>query len=121
MLVVLLIFYIATTVFKQSQPKLNITVPNSTTAKPTQDTVPSTLYVTADDKIFLDDQPVEPDKLGEVLKSKKDANPDFKLATKIDEKASFKVLTQLFDAAKIANIPEIQAYMAPKAAGGPAQ
>ena len=116
-LVVLLIFYIATTVFKKSQPKINITVPNSTTATTTQETVPSTLYVTADDKIFLDDVPVDPDKLGELLKSKKDANPAFKLAMKADTKMTFGTLTKVYDAARFANIPDIQAYTAPKPAG----
>src|SRR5271154_1305155 len=77
-LVVLLIFYIATTVFKKSEPKITITVPKSTQAKSTNETPPSIIFVSADSKIFLDDAPVDPDNLGELLKSKVASNPDFK-------------------------------------------
>src|SRR5271154_3939855 len=77
-LVVLLIFYIATTVFKKSQPKLNIVVPPSTTAKVSQDSQPSTIYVTSDSKIYLDDTLVDPDQLGDLLKDKLKGNPAFK-------------------------------------------
>ena len=59
--VVLLIFYIATTVFKKAQPRviIKIIVPQSTTAKPTEDTPPTILYITADSKIFLGDKLVD--------------------------------------------------------------
>ena len=79
-LVVLLIFYIATTVFKKSEPKITIVVPKSTTAKTTEETPPSIIYVTTDGKTFLDDAPVDPDQLGDLLKSKIAANAAFKVA-----------------------------------------
>src|SRR5271156_78745 len=88
-LVVLLIFYIATTVFKKSEPKITIKVPESTTAKTTESTPPSIIYVTSDSKIFLDDAPVEAEQLGDLLKSKIAANPAFKVAMKADTKAPF--------------------------------
>ena len=116
-LTVLLIFYIATTVFKRTEPKLNIVVPPSTTAKTTQDTVPSTVYVTADSKVFLDDTPVDPDKLGELLKSKKAANADFKLAMKCDQNAPFKIIVKVMDASNQAGITNLSTYMNAKAAG----
>ena len=118
-LVVLLIFYIATTVFKKSEPKIIIKVPESTTAKTTQETPPSIIYVTSDSKIFLDDAPVEPDQLGGLLKSKIAANPSFKVAMKADTKAPFGVITKVMDAAHIAGIGDLPTFMeTSKAPGG---
>ena len=120
-LVVLLIFYIATTVFKKSEPKIIIKVPESTTAKTTQEAPPSIIYVTADSKIFLDDAPVEPAQLGELLKSKIAANPAFKVAMKADTKAPFGVITKVMDAAHIAGIGDLPTFMeTAKAPGGSA-
>lgn len=118
-LVVLLIFYIATTVFKRTEPKLNIVVPPSTTAKSTQDTVPSTIYVTADSKVYFDDTPVDPDKLGDLLKGKKAANPNFKLAMKCDQGAPFKIVVKMMDAANEAGITNISTYMDAKKGANP--
>ena len=109
-LVVLLIFYIATTVFKKSQPKINIVVPSSTQGKATQDVLPSIIYVTEDSKIFLDDAPVDPDQLGELLKSKLAANPDYKVAMKADTKAPFGMITKVLDAAHVAGIPNLPTF-----------
>jgi biopolymer transport protein ExbD len=116
-LVVLLIFYIATTVFKRTEPKLNIKVPGATTAKSTQDTIPDTVYVTSDSKIYFNDTSVDPDKLGELLKSKKGTNTDFKLAMKCDQGAPFKIVVKIMDAANQAGITNISTYMATKPAG----
>jgi biopolymer transport protein ExbD len=110
-LVVLLIFYIATTVFKKSEPKIVIKVPQSTTAKSTQEAPPSIIFVTADSKIFLDDTPVEPEQLGQMLKDKLAANPTFKVAMKADTKAPFGVITKVMDAAHIAGIGDLPTFM----------
>jgi len=117
-LVVLLIFYIATTVFKKSEPKITITVPKSTQAKVTNSTPPSIIYVTADSKIFFDDAPVDAENLGELLKGKIASNPDFKVAMKADTKAPFGVIAQVMDAAHYANISDLSTFMTPKPATG---
>jgi biopolymer transport protein ExbD len=109
-LVVLLIFYIATTVFKKSQPKIIIKVPNSTTAKASETTPPSIIYVTSDSKIYLDDAPVEPEQLGELLKSKIAANPSFKVAMKADTQAPFGAITKVLDAAHIAGLSDLPTF-----------
>jgi len=110
-LVVLLIFYIATTVFKKSEPKITIKVPESTTAKTTKETPPSIIYVTSDSKIFLDDAPVDAAQLGDLLKSKMAANPAFKVAMKADTKAPFGAITKVMDAAHIAGIGDLPTFM----------
>ena len=117
-LVVLLIFYIATTVFKKSQPRIVIKVPDSTTAKATDTTPPSIIYVTSDSKIFLDDAPVEPDQLGDLLKSKIAADPSFKVAMKADTEAPFGVITKVMDAAHIAGIGDLPTFMETSKAPG---
>jgi biopolymer transport protein ExbD len=118
-LVVLLIFYIATTVFKRSEPKINIVVPPSTQAKSTTETLPSTIYVTSDSKIFFNDAPIDADKLGDLLKSKMDANPEFKVAMKADKNAPFGIITKVMDAANYAHIPNLPTYMDAKPAPAP--
>ncbi len=117
-LVVLLIFYIATTVFKRSEPKINIVVPPSSRATTTKDTQPSIIYVTADSKMFLDDTPIEPDQLGDLLKSKIAANPAYKVAMKADTKAPFGMITKVMDAAHTAGITDLPTFMDAHAAGG---
>ncbi len=110
-LVVLLIFYIATTVFKKPQPTINIVVPDSSHATTTQETPPSIIYVTADSKVFLDNVPVEPEQLGDQLKTKLSGNANFKVAMKADTKAPFGLITKVFDAAHEAGIANIQTFM----------
>jgi biopolymer transport protein ExbD len=117
-LVVLLIFYIATTVFKKSEPRIKIVVPSSTQAKTTTDTPPSIIYVTEDGKIFLDDAPVDVDKLGDMLKSRLAADPNFKVAMKADTKAPFGAIVQVLDAAHAANISDLPTFSTPKPAEG---
>jgi biopolymer transport protein ExbD len=117
-LVVLLIFYIATTVFKKPQPTINIVVPPSETATAAKETPPSIIYVTEDSKIYLDDAPVDPEQLGDLLKGKMAANPDFKVAMKADTKAPFGVITKVMDAAHIAGISNLQTFMQSDKASG---
>jgi len=116
-LVVLLIFYIATTVFKRNEPKLNIVVPESTHAKPSQDKQPSTIYVTAQSKIYLDDVLVDdPDKLSDLLKARLDADPTYKVALRADKDAPFGVITKVMEAANaahISNLPTVLQTAAP--------
>ena len=110
-LVVLLIFYIATTVFKKPQPTINIVVPASTTATTTQETPPSIIYVTTDSKIYLDDVLVDPELLGDMLKQKMAANPNFKVAMQADKEAPFGIITKVMDAAHVAGITNLQTFM----------
>jgi biopolymer transport protein ExbD len=112
-LVVLLIFYIATTVFKRSQPKISIVVPNSTRAAATREATPAIIYVTADSKMYLEDQPVDPDQLGDILKSKLAADPTYKVALKSDTKAPFGLIVKVLDAAHAAGIPNIDTFANP--------
>ena len=112
-LVVLLIFYIATTVFKKTQHNISIVIPHSSHVTTALDQTPSTIYVTKDGTISLDDQTVEADKLGDLLKSKKAADPDYKVYLKSDEGATFGTLVKVMDAARDAGINDLQTYATP--------
>lgn len=117
-LVVLLIFYIATTVFKRSQPHIPIHLAVSPYTTSAPDMPPSILSVTADDQIFLDGAPVEVEKLGDVLKSKVAADPQFKIAMKPDTKMTFGTLAKVMAAARYAGMGNLDTFVdAPKPEG----
>jgi biopolymer transport protein ExbD len=124
-LVVLLIFYIATTVFKKTQHNISIAIPQSSHVTTAVDQAPSTIYLTKDGKVSLDDTDVEIDKLGDLLKSKKAANPDYKVYLKSDGGATFDMMVKIMDAARDAGIDNLQTYATPAPAangdtgGGP--
>ena len=112
-LVVLLIFYIATTVFKKSEPKINIVVPSSTHAGVSKDAAPSIIYITADSKMYLDDTEVQPDQLANLLKERMGKDPQYKVAMKADTKAPFGMITKVMDAAHTAGIPNLPTFTSP--------
>lgn len=119
-LVVLLIFYIATTVFKRSEPKINIVVPSSTQATTTKGTTPSILYLTSDSKMYLDDAPIDPDQLGDILKARMTANSSYQVAMKADTKAPFGMIVKAMDAAHKAGITNLPTFSAPDTGAAPA-
>ncbi len=116
-LVVLLIFYIATTVFKKSEPKINIVVPSSTHAGVSKDASPSIIYITSDSKMYLEDVEVKPDELADLLKAKIAKDPHYKVALKADTKAPFGMITKVMDAAQTAGIPNLPTFTSPAAGG----
>jgi len=116
-LVVLLIFYIATTVFKKAEPKIKIVLPDSHRAVATPTTPPTILFVTEDSKLFLGDTPVEIDKLGDILKDKMTADPNFKVAMKADTKAPFGFIVKVMDAAHSAGLGDLPTFMNTDKAG----
>jgi biopolymer transport protein ExbD len=112
-LVVLLIFYIATTVFKKSEPRINIVVPPSTRAGVSKDATPSIIYITNDSKMYLDDAEIQPAQLADMLKSKIAADPSYKVAMKADTKAPFGMIVQVMDAAHTAGISNLPTFTSP--------
>ncbi|HEX4139266.1 MAG TPA: biopolymer transporter ExbD [Candidatus Methylacidiphilales bacterium] len=109
-LVVLLIFYIATTVFKKTEHNFHIAVPKYEHAAPAPDVAPTTIYVTKDSKIYLGDELMDPDLLGDTLKSKMAADPNFKVALKADTDAPFGAITKVMSAARSAGIADLPTY-----------
>jgi biopolymer transport protein ExbD len=120
-LVVLLIFYIATTVFKKTEHDFHISVPKYSKPAPATETAPTIIYVTKDSKTYLGDQLVDPDLLTDLLKSKIAADPNFKVAMKADTDAPFGAVTKVMDSARQAGITDLPTYATPadnNASGG---
>jgi biopolymer transport protein ExbD len=118
-LVVLLIFYIVTTVFKKPQPVAKIQLPDSRHTTTAQGPPPDTLYLTADKKLFLEDVPIDIDKLADILKAKKAANPDYQVALKADEGVPFGMFIKVTDAMTSSGMKDLTTYMNnPAPAGG---
>jgi biopolymer transport protein ExbD len=98
-LIILLIFLVVNTTFKQAQSALNISLPTSremALGTPAADTALS-LSVTKDEKIFLADIEIPTADLPAALVKMKTDQPNAKLQLKVDEKASFGLLIQLWD------------------------
>ncbi|MBE7496197.1 MAG: biopolymer transporter ExbD [Verrucomicrobiaceae bacterium] len=99
-MVILLIFFIATTTFKKQKVEVKITLPESkalggAAATPEART---TITVTKDQKIFLDARPVELDKLAIALTSLKEAKPGAKLELEADTESNLGLLVKIWDA-----------------------
>jgi biopolymer transport protein ExbD len=107
---ILVIFLVATTVFKAAQPVVKIDLPESSQAKPAADQQPVILSVTADEKIFLGEAEVPLERLAETLKEKLKASPDFKVAMSASKQAPFGTIVKVMDAAKTAGIRQLPTF-----------
>lgn len=99
-LIILLIFLVVNTTFKEAQTALNVSLPTSremVLGKTAADSRLS-LTVTEDEKIHLAGQETSLADLPAALTGMKAGNPDAKLELRVDEKASFGFLIGLWDA-----------------------
>jgi len=110
-LAILLIFVIVTTTFKRDQPAVVINLPDSrtATAAPAQSD-PAILSISADQKIFLDNKPVELSDLKQALIDMLAATPDRTLALNADKAAPFGFVVSVMDALKEANVKNVPAF-----------
>jgi biopolymer transport protein ExbD len=116
-LVILLIFFIATSTFKKTQPQLEINLPESktATAAPAAKTEPIVLRVKAADQITLDDKPVTLSNLATALSAARKQDPRRAIAMQADKQAPFGVVVQVLDALKQAGVKNIPAFTQPEA------
>jgi biopolymer transport protein ExbD len=110
-LAILLIFVIVTTTFKRDQPAVVINLPDSKTASaaPTQ-TDPAVLSISSDQKLFLDNKPVELADLKDALVQMLAANPNRALALNADKAAPFGLVISVMDVLKEANVRNVPAF-----------
>jgi biopolymer transport protein ExbD len=120
-LVILLIFFIATSTFKKTQPQLEINLPDSKTAKTVVQSKdePIVLRVKAADQISLDDKPVKLPDLASALEGARKAAPTRPVALQADKQAPFGVVVQVLDALKQAGVKNIPAFTQPENANQP--
>ena len=117
-LIVLLIFLMVTTTFKQ-QPALKLALPESKQT-PKSGATENNLVVTVakqEPYLYLGARPVTLDKLTEELKSNAAKNPQVNLSIRADTDAPFGQIVKVMDAAKAAGIKMVSAFT--KATGQP--
>ncbi|RYD28233.1 MAG: hypothetical protein EOP86_23390 [Verrucomicrobiaceae bacterium] len=99
-LIILLIFLVVNTTFKDMQTALNVTLPTS--REMALGSVPAggrlSLTITPDEKIHFAGAEVSPDELTTALTRMQASRPVAKLELRVDEKASFGLLVKLWDA-----------------------
>lgn len=117
-LVILLIFFIATSTFKKTQPQLQIDLPDSktATAAAAARTEPLVLAVKTSDQITLDDKPVKLETLAAALQAAREREPDRPVALQADTAAPFGVVVKVLDALKSAGVTNIPAFTQPEPA-----
>ena len=100
-LIILLIFLVVTTTFKESQSVVSVSLPKSESLA-TGETPEARLglIVTKDEKFFLGDQPITADNLIQSLQAAKVARPGVKLELRIDEKVPFGTLIKVWEGLK---------------------
>src|SRR5262249_46646126 len=121
-LVIVLLFIVATTSFRKRQTHLQISVPQSkvlgqtTTAKETR----LSLSITRDKKIFVDGHEASEHQLGDALKGLREAKPDAKLEMNADQDMPLGLLVKVWDALKTAgySINDVPARIQRAAAAG---
>jgi biopolymer transport protein ExbD len=119
--VILLIFFIATSTFKKAQPQLEINLPESKTAanSAAAKNEPILLAVKTADQITLDNKPVALADLGATLQAVRAKSPERPVAMQADTKAPFGVVVKVLDALKTAGVKNIPAFTQPEPAQAP--
>ena len=110
-LLVVLIFLMVTTTFKQSQPVLKLALPKSETAKPGASKLkPFSIVLAANAPYFyLENQPVTYDRLQKELHLAVQRDPLLKVQIKADKQAPVGEFVRVMDAARLANVASIDA------------
>jgi biopolymer transport protein ExbD len=115
-LVILLIFFIATSTFKKRQPQLEINLPDSktATASAAAKADPIVLRVKSADQLMLDEKPVKLADLASALQAERQQAPERPIAMQADRQAPFGVVVQVLDALKQAGVKNIPAFTQPE-------
>lgn len=110
----LLIFFMVTSTFK-NQPAINLVLPRSATATETVDT-PSVLYLTSDDKIYLNDTLVDEARLPELLGELRASSNEDRMVLRADESAAHGRVVALIDTIKQSGFTRVS--LSARAPGG---
>ena len=111
-LIVVLIFLMVTTHFKNREASLKLALPESKEAKQgsSQDTKPFMVQVATNFPFFwIENKPVTFDRLQNELIAAARLNPKLNVAIKADKNAPFGEVIKVIDAAKIAQVGSINA------------
>jgi len=99
-MVILLIFFVATTTFKKDKTQVKITLPESKALGGAAQAAETRVAISINDqqKIFLDGNPVELGELATLIIALKQAKPETKLELQADTTAALGVLVKVWDA-----------------------
>ncbi len=103
-MVILLIFFIATTTFREKKLEVKINLPQSKTmggAAPVMD-VRKSITINKKQELFLDGVPVEKARLAEAIKALMQAKPGTKLELEADTESNLGMLVEVWDALRAA-------------------
>lgn len=106
-MVVLLIFFVATTTFKKQKTQMQIALPQAKGMGATvqEAEVRTSLTITKANEVFLDGDAVKVEELGAALTKLKSAQPGLQLELEADTDSALGVLVQVWDALNAAGIP----------------
>ena len=111
-LIVVLIFLMVTTHFKNREPQLKLALPESKEAKaaPAQESKPFLIQIATNVPYFwIESRPVTLERLQNDLMAAARANPKVSVAIKADKNAPFGEVIKVIDAAKLAQVGSINA------------
>ncbi len=99
-MVILLIFFVATTTFEKDKTRMKITLPESKTLGGAATTPEVRVAISIDEqqKVFLDGKPVELEQLAAAITTMKEAKPGLKLELQADTTAALGNLVKVWDA-----------------------
>lgn len=104
-MVILLIFFIATTTFRKQKHSIEISLPKSSSMGAAEGKAAverTAIAVDKDNQIFLDGQALAADALAGKLKALRDANPGIKVEFQGDGKMNYDMIFTVWDALKAA-------------------
>ena len=113
-LIVLLIFLMVTTTFRQQQPALRLALPESSQAQRTgaSEIAPIVVSIDAEGSLRFgaDALPITAERLKQELADQLARNPDARLAISADRQAPFGQIIRVMDAAKESGIKLVNAF-----------
>jgi biopolymer transport protein ExbD len=112
-LFILLIFFIATTTFRQTTPTaVKLVLPEAKTAEEVgrEKVERVSIAVGSDETVYLDNKPIALSALEMALREAKEKNPKLEVQFSADKSVSYGTVVAIVDAARAAGIPDITAF-----------
>jgi len=114
-LMVVLIFLVVSTTFKESQAYIELAASDNPEGQLNSDARPVLVTIPRDkNHVLIGGEEVPLEKLGAKLKAQVDANPELSLSIAADGKVNFEVIVQVRDAAKSAGVKNLNAFVQEK-------
>jgi len=114
-LMVVLIFLVVSTTFKESQAYIELASSDNPEGQLSSHVHPLLITIPKDkNHVLLKGEEIPLEKLGAELKKQVDANPELSLSIEADGKVDFEIIVQVRDAAKSAGVKNLNAFVQEK-------